>query len=143
MNFAQSVHDALDRDASQRPAAEREVEPLARHVQRLRIVDGEAHALLVLRRDRGARCADRIAAGIECVHRRRVAGGETSEPASAAADFDDPLAGEIDNLGDSRGLDPLAITAVPSTLQARAGPAAHPRFTARIVDPIAPYFFAL
>jgi len=32
VDIAQGVHDALERDASQRPAAEREVEPLAREV---------------------------------------------------------------------------------------------------------------
>ena len=67
---------------------------------------------------------------------------EPSQSAGAAADVEHALAGEVDDLGDGRGLDPLAITAVASTLQARPDPAAHPRFTARIVDPIAPYFFA-
>jgi hypothetical protein len=71
-----------------------------------------------------------------------MASGEPSQSAGAAADVEHALAVEVHDLGDLRGLDSLTITAVSSALQARPDPAAHPRFTARIVDPIAPYFFA-
>ncbi len=45
MDVAQGVHDALDRDASQRPAAEHDVEVLAREIERLGVADGEADPL--------------------------------------------------------------------------------------------------
>jgi len=38
MDVAQGVHDALEWDASQRPATERDVEPLPRHVDPCLIV---------------------------------------------------------------------------------------------------------
>jgi hypothetical protein len=49
------VHDALDRDASQRPAAKRDVEALAREIERLRVVDGEPDPLALRARQRAAR----------------------------------------------------------------------------------------
>jgi hypothetical protein len=45
MKVAQGVHDALERDASQRPAVERDVEALAGNVQRFCVVNGEADLL--------------------------------------------------------------------------------------------------
>jgi hypothetical protein len=50
VDVAQGVHDALQRDASQRPAAEPDVEALAREVERLGVVDGEADPLALLAR---------------------------------------------------------------------------------------------
>jgi hypothetical protein len=43
VDVAQGVHDALDWDASQRPAAERDVEAFPREIACLCIVDGKAH----------------------------------------------------------------------------------------------------
>ena len=47
----QGVHDALDRNASERPAAQREIEALPLDIERLRVVDREAHPVTDLRTD--------------------------------------------------------------------------------------------
>jgi hypothetical protein len=45
------VHDALELDASQRPAADREIEAPAGHVERLGVVDGKADPVAKLARE--------------------------------------------------------------------------------------------
>jgi hypothetical protein len=44
VDLAQGVHDALEWDASQRPAAEGDVEPLPRNIERFGVVNCEADA---------------------------------------------------------------------------------------------------
>jgi hypothetical protein len=55
VEFAQGVHDTLEGDASQRPAAEGDVEPFAGGVKRPDVVDGKADAPCLLARERRAR----------------------------------------------------------------------------------------
>jgi len=50
VDVAQGVHDALERDASQRPAAERDVESFAREIERLGVMDGESDPASLLSR---------------------------------------------------------------------------------------------
>jgi hypothetical protein len=105
VDVAQSVHDALDRDASQRPAAERDVEALAREVERLGVVDGEADTLALLARQCTARRCHVLGVGIERVDPRGALGGEACQPTLAAADVEYALAVEADELGDRGRLD--------------------------------------
>jgi hypothetical protein len=55
VDVAQGVHDALERHASQRPAAERDVETLPSEIQRFSAVDSEANTLALLACQRAAR----------------------------------------------------------------------------------------
>ena len=105
MDVAQSVHDALNGNASQRPAAERDIEALAREVERLGIVDGEADPLPLLGRQCVSRGRNLLGVGIERVDRRGTLGGEGRQPTFAAADVEDTLAVDDDELGDRGGLD--------------------------------------
>ena len=86
VDVAQGVHDALDRDASQRPAAERNGEALAREIDCLGGVDGEADPLALLARHFGARRRHVLGVGIERVDRPGTLGGEGRQPTFAAAD---------------------------------------------------------
>jgi hypothetical protein len=62
VDVAQGVHDALEWDASQRPSAQGNVEPLARHVECLGVVDAEADATTLLARQRRPRGRDVLGA---------------------------------------------------------------------------------
>jgi hypothetical protein len=67
MDLAQRVHDALGLHASERPAAERQVEPPPLHVERVGVVDGEPDALPQLGREREYRACTttiRVCAGL-------------------------------------------------------------------------------
>jgi len=105
VDVAQGVHDALGRDASQRPAAQRDVEALAREIERLRVVDGEPDPLALLARQRAARRRHILGVGIERVDRRGTLGGEGRQPTFAAADVEHTLAVEADELRDRGRLD--------------------------------------
>jgi hypothetical protein len=94
------VHDALDRDASQRPAAERDVETFSREIACLCIVDGKAHSPALLASQGGACCCDALGSGIEGVDRRGTRGGESRQPTFAAADIENVLAVEADEVCD-------------------------------------------
>jgi hypothetical protein len=52
VDVAQGVHDALEWDASQRPAAERDVESPPGHVERIGVVNCETDAATLLARQR-------------------------------------------------------------------------------------------
>jgi len=96
MNFPQGVHDALRLDSSQRPAEERDVEPLARNVERLRVRDSELDTVGEPGRKCGPSIGDRLLVGIDAEHLGGLAGVEPRHPALAATDLDDSLAGEVD-----------------------------------------------
>jgi hypothetical protein len=106
MDVAQGVHDALDRHASQRPAAERDVEALACDVERLRVVDGEPDPLALLPRQCAACRRHAFGVGIERVDPRGTLGGEGRQPTFAAADVEHARTVEADELGDRGRLDP-------------------------------------
>ena len=105
VDVAQGVHDALDRDASQRPAAERDVEALSTEIACLRVVDREAHSPALFARQRGTCRCDALGFGIEGVDRRGTRSGEGRQPTFAAADVEDMLAVEVDETGDGSRLD--------------------------------------
>ena len=52
VDVAQGVRDALERNTSQRPTAERDVETLPRHVERLGVVNRETDTATLLARQR-------------------------------------------------------------------------------------------
>jgi len=105
VDVAQGVHDALDRDASQRPAAERDVEAFSREIACLRVVDGEAHSPPLFARQRGTCRCDAFSFGIEGVDRRGTRSDEFRQPTFAATDVEDTLAVEADETGDGGRLD--------------------------------------
>jgi hypothetical protein len=92
----QGVHDALRLDASQGPSAERDVEPLAWHLERFRAVHGEAHprALLVSQRPLGF--TDRFGVRIKSEHKSRPRRRQSRQSAFTAADIEYPAAVERD-----------------------------------------------
>lgn len=104
-----AFHDALERDASQRPAAEGQVKPPARHVERLRIVHGEADSVAKVAREALLGLGHRVGVGIEGVDARR-ARDDGRQPPGSAADLDNLLAVQVDDPGDGRRLSALAIT---------------------------------
>jgi hypothetical protein len=99
------VHDALDRDASQRPAAECDVEALSREVACPIVVNGETHSLALLAREGGACRGDALGFRIEGVDRRGMRRGKGREPAFAAADIEHAFAVEADETEDRGRLD--------------------------------------
>ena len=109
MDLAQGVHDALRLDASQRPAAQREVEPTPLHVERVGIVDAERDAIPQLGGQRRGSVRHSVGIGIEGVHLASVARGEPRQPPFTAADLQDPHALEVRNFGDRGGLNALGI----------------------------------
>src|SRR6266566_8051768 len=108
----QSVHDALQWNASQRPAAERDVEALAREVERFCVVNGEADAAVLLARQRRPGDSDVLRARIEGIDRRGVARGERGHAAFATADVKHPLTIERDDSSDRSHLDPVFVTSL-------------------------------
>lgn len=104
-----AFHDALERDASQRPAAEGQVKPPARHVERLRIMHGEADSVAKVAREGLLGLGHRVGVGIEGVDARR-ARDDGRQPPGSAADLDNLLAVQVDDPGDGRRLSALAIT---------------------------------
>jgi hypothetical protein len=106
VDVAQGVHDALERNASQRPATEREVEPLARKIECFCVVHGETDAAALLVRERCARGRDVLAARVEGVDGGSPRRCERSEAAAPAADIEDAFALERDEVGDRGRFDP-------------------------------------
>jgi hypothetical protein len=106
VDVMQSVHDALDGNASQRPAAERDVKATLRPLQLLGSVHPEydppvAGAL--------SRFLDGVGVGVERVDVRRMPRGELRQPALPATDVDDALATQVDDAGDRGRLRALAV----------------------------------
>jgi hypothetical protein len=109
VDVVQGVHDALEGDASQRPAAECDVEPLARYIECFGVVDGEADTATLFARQCRPRGCDVLCVRVEGVHVRCARGGEHGESSFAAADFENALALERDQRGDCRRLDSLLV----------------------------------
>jgi hypothetical protein len=76
VNVAQSVHDALERDASQGPATKREVETLTWRSERFGIVDREVDATTLLVGECRACGRDVLGARVEGVDGCGVRGRE-------------------------------------------------------------------
>jgi len=106
VDLARGVHDALERDASQRPAAEREVEPFPWEVERFRVVHGESDAAALLVGEHRARGRDVLGARVERVKGRGVRGRERGEEALSAADVEDTFALEWNDVRDRGSFDP-------------------------------------
>lgn len=96
MDLARGVYDALRLDASQRPAAQREVEATPLHVERVRVVDAEGDALAQLARKRRL--------GLE-----RAGCGEPRQAPFTAADLQHPRAIEVRDFEDRGRLDAVGI----------------------------------
>src|SRR6185437_1521115 len=96
----------------QLPATERDVEPLARQIERFEIVDGETNpaSLLALQCDACPR--DPVGAWIECVHERGTLGCERRQATLAAADIEHALAVEADEVSDRRCLDSRLVASL-------------------------------
>src|SRR5437588_3221059 len=110
MDSPQSVHDALERNTSQRPSAQRQVEPPPPDVERLGAVRGEPDALTKLARHGGSRLGDQLTIRIKRIHRRRARRRERCQPPRPTADIHYPPPAEFDDSGDSSRLDTFAIT---------------------------------
>src|SRR6266540_6405372 len=65
VDVVQGVHDALEWNASQGPAAEGDVEALTGHVERFGIVNGEADATTLILRQRRPRGGDVLGVRVE------------------------------------------------------------------------------
>src|SRR3954453_3971994 len=97
MDVVQGVHDALQRNASQRPSAERDIEALARTVERFCVMNGEADVTALLARQRRPGASDVLRTRIEGVDRRGMARGERGQTAFATADIKHPRTLERDD----------------------------------------------
>lgn len=139
VDVVQGVHDALDRDASQRPAAERDVEAFSREIACLRVMDGEPHLLALLDRQGGACRLDVLGLGIEGVDRRGTGCGESRQPTFAAADVEHAFAVEADETRDRGRLDsgfvePFHLVLRLVCLDGRAARAVLLRLAARVFE---------
>jgi hypothetical protein len=112
VDIAQGVHDALERDASQRPAAERNVESLAGEVERFGVVDGEADTAALLVGESGACRGNALGIRVEGIDLRRAFGRERGQAASTAADIEDALAVERDDVGNRSRLYSVVVASL-------------------------------
>jgi hypothetical protein len=92
----QGVHDALRLDASQRPSAEGDVEPLTWHLERFRAVHREAHALPLLVSQRPLRFSDRFGVRVKREHKPCPRRSQSRQAAFTATDVDYPATLERD-----------------------------------------------
>jgi hypothetical protein len=118
VQLAQSVHDALDRDTSQRPAAERDVEALARDVERLDSVDAEADSSRLLCGERRPRLLDALGVRVEGVNVLGAVGCEAGQATVSAADVEHTFSVQPDERRDRAGLDSVRIAALDQALNA-------------------------
>jgi hypothetical protein len=84
----QGVHDALRLDASQRPPAERDVEPLAWNLESFRPVHREAHALPLLVSQRPLRFTDGFGVRVKGEHKPGLRRGQSRQAAFTATDIE-------------------------------------------------------
>jgi hypothetical protein len=112
VNVAQSVHDALERDASQRPAAERDIESLARKIESLCIVNAKPNAPRLLFGERRASGRDVLGTRVEGVDGRAMCGCERGEATLSATDVEDALAVERNKCCDRGDFDPRLVATV-------------------------------
>ena len=106
MEASQSVDHALRLEASERPSAERHVEGLARHVERLGAVHAEANAL------RLGSCSSRLHAlgvRVEGVHGRCSSGRESGQSSVTASDLENARAFERNERLDPPRLDLVQV----------------------------------
>jgi hypothetical protein len=92
----QGMHDALRLDASQRPSAEGDVEPLAWHLERFRAVHREAHALPLLVSQRPLRFSDRFGVRVKREHKPCPRRGQSGQAAFTGTDIEYPATVERD-----------------------------------------------
>jgi hypothetical protein len=88
MQCAQDVDHALNWNASQRPAAQGDVEPLSPNVQGSGIMHGEFDAPCLLSRERRVRPRDALFIRVECIDVLRNVGCEGRESTFPTADVD-------------------------------------------------------
>jgi hypothetical protein len=84
----QGVHDALRLDASQRPPAERDVEPLAWNLESFRPVHREAHALPLLVSQRPLRFTDGFGVRVKGEHKPGLRRSQSRQAAFTATDIE-------------------------------------------------------
>jgi hypothetical protein len=112
VDVAQGVHDALERNASQRPAAKREIEVLAWDVELFCAVEGELYsaALPIGKRCAGSR--DVLGARVEGVDEGGTLRCERGKAATSAANVDDAFAVERDEFGNRSRFDSGFVASV-------------------------------
>ena len=106
MNVSQGVHDASEWNTSQRPAAESDVEPLPRNVERFSVVDCKPDAATLLTGQRLSRCRNVLGARVEGVDRGCTGSCECHQPSVAAADIEHAFPLERYERGARRRLHP-------------------------------------
>jgi len=112
MDVAQGVHDALNGNASQRPAAEREVESLAPGVECLRRVRAESNSTLLLHCQCGLSRKQVLLTRVEGVDRRVSRCGKGCQTAIATADVKNALPSQRDEMVDGGTFDASLVTAI-------------------------------
>jgi hypothetical protein len=112
VDVAQGVHDALNGYASQRPAAKRNVESLARDLQCFCVVDAKADAASLLSGQRGISREDVLATRVEGIDGGAARRRERRQSTFAAADVNDAFAPEGNEGTDSGRFDSSLVTAM-------------------------------
>ena len=106
MDSSQGVDHALRLEASERPAAERDVEALALDVERLGAVDAEADTLGA---DGSSRRLDPLGVRVERIDARGSSRREAGEPSVAAPDLEDSRVFERHERFDPPRLRPMQV----------------------------------
>ena len=106
MDLPQGVHDALRLDSSQRPAEERDVEPLARYVECSCVRDPELDPVCELVGERARASPNRLLLGIDAENFRGLVGIEPGQATVAAADLEHALAVEVASAARARASAP-------------------------------------
>lgn len=96
MKQTQGVHDALRLDASQRPSAERDVEPLAWHLKSFRSVHGETHPRPLLVSQRPLRFTDGFGVRVKSQDKTCPGRCHSRQSALTATDIEYPATVERD-----------------------------------------------
>jgi hypothetical protein len=109
VDSVQGVHDVLGRDTSERPAAEREIEPPTWDVEGLGVVGGEPNAVAQLARERRPGLGHSVGVGVKRVDVRPLRGRERRQPSAPQPTLEDSLPGEVDHRGDRRWLGAAGI----------------------------------
>lgn len=112
VDVAQSVHDALDGYASQRPAAEGDVEPFARDCEYFGRMAAEPDPGALLGRQRCLSRTQILLTRVEGIDGRASRRCEAGQAAVATADIKNTFTGEHDELVDRGPLDASLVTAM-------------------------------
>ena len=91
VDVAQGVHDALKGNASQRPTAKRDVEPLTWKIERFGAMTSEADSIALLIGESSPCLGDVLGARVECEDLRCACGSKPSETPVTAADIEHSL----------------------------------------------------